>query len=60
MVDKAARVNQGDLLVKEPEFMDQVPKNRASRSQSAHKSDELCNGSGAKGRRKVDANGVER
>ena len=33
-------VNQGDLLATETEFMEQEPKSRASRSQSAHSSEE--------------------
>jgi hypothetical protein len=41
MVRKDACVNQGDLLWKEPEFMDQVPKRPGNRSQSARNSDEV-------------------
>jgi len=40
MVEKAARVNQGDLLSGRAVFMDQVPKSRGSRSQSVHSSAE--------------------
>ena len=41
MIKKATCVNQGDLLAKETEFLDIVPKSRVSRSQSAHSSEEV-------------------
>lgn len=49
MVRKATSVNQGDLLWKEPEFMDQVPKSRATGVRAPVVAMKLRNGSGAKG-----------
>jgi hypothetical protein len=49
MVRKVTCVNQGDLLWKEPEFMDQVPKSRATGVRAPVVAMKLRNGSGAKG-----------
>jgi hypothetical protein len=49
MVRKARRVNQGDLLWKEPVFMDQVPKSRATGVRAPVVAMKSRNGDGAKG-----------
>ena len=55
MVRKATRVNQGDLLAEETEFLDRVSQ-RAEWAgvRALIVTRKLRNGSGVKGRRKVD------
>ena len=61
MVRKAERVNQGDLLAKEPEFMDGCPEEPGWAGVRAPiGAMKSRNGDGAKGCRKVDTCSAER